>query len=243
MTEARYPTTQGPLRILDLFCGAGGCSFGYALAGFEPVGVDLRDQKDYPFEFIGFEALAYLKDMGRSIRRRFDAVHASPPCQGYSRAMKHLSHPTALLLEPVREALKELGLPYVIENVPGAPIGVQPDLFGGDGFQICGTAFGLRVYRHRLFESNLPLFGTHCNHRLPALNPHNQKGRDRIYAEFGRGDPEAVWRQDMGVGWMSRYDAREAIPPTYTEFIGKQLRAHIEGVPVETYFPALEAIA
>lgn len=215
------------MKLLDLFCGAGGAATGYYRAGFtQIVGVDVEVQPRYPFEFVHADALApplRLQD--------FDAIHASPPCQGYSRAMKHLSKPTAKLLEATRDLLDDVGRPYIIENVDGAPIGKQDDLFGRMGVQVCGTALGLRVYRHRLFESNLPLMGTHCDHRRPALNPHNQKGRDRIYAEFGRQDPEIVWRRDMGVEWMHKYEAREAIPPIYTEYLGKQLLAQMQGAP------------
>lgn len=199
---------------------------GYERAGFtEIVGVDIEPQPRYPFEFVKMDALGFLEFY---TAQGFDAIHASPPCQDYSKAMRHLSHGAERLLEPVREALDAIGKPYIIENVEGAPIGKQDDLFGRMGVQVCGTALGLRVYRHRLFESNLPLHGTHCDHRLPALNPHNQKGRDRIYAEFGRGDPEIIWRRDMGVEWMHRYEAREAIPPAFTEYLGKQLLAQME---------------
>jgi DNA (cytosine-5)-methyltransferase 1 len=101
-----------------------------------------------------------------------------------------------------------------------------------DAVTVCGTGLGLRVYRHRLFESNLPLVGTDCDHSRPAMNPHNQAGRDAMYEEFGRCDPEPRWRQEMGVPWMSRYDAREAIPPAYTEHIGRQLIAQLDAAEV-----------
>lgn len=212
------------MRLLDLFCGAGGAAMGYHRAGFEVVGVDIAPQPRYPFEFVQEDAIDYLEwVIADPLEAYFDAIHASPPCQGYSKAMKHLSYPSPLLLEPVRKLLEKTGLPYIMENVEGAPIGKQDDLFGRMGVQVCGSALGLRVYRHRLFESNRPLMGTHCDHRRAALNPHNQKGRDRIYAEFGRQDPEVVWRKDMGVEWMHRYEAREAIPPAYTEYLGRQM--------------------
>jgi DNA (cytosine-5)-methyltransferase 1 len=88
--------------------------------------------------------------------------------------------------------------------------------------------FGLRVYRHRLFEASFPLAAPRpCNHARPAMNPHNQLGRDRIYGEFGRQDPEVIWRRDMGVEWMRKYEAREAIPPVMAEWVGGQLLEHI----------------
>lgn len=98
------------------------------------------------------------------------------------------------------------------------------------GARLCGTAFGLRVYRHRLFESSVAIVGTGCSHIQPAMNPHNQAGRNRIYAEFGRGDPEKVWRDEMGVAWMTKHGARESIPPVFTEYLGRQLLAHLEAV-------------
>lgn len=139
----------------------------------------------------------------------------------YSAAMKHLAFDQPMLIEPVRARLREIGKPYVIENVVGAPM--------PGAVTVCGTGLGLRVYRHRLFESNLPLVGTACDHSRPAMNPHNQVGRDAMYAEFGRRDPEPRWRQEMGVPWMSRYEAREAIPPAYTEHVGRQVMAQISG--------------
>jgi DNA (cytosine-5)-methyltransferase 1 len=205
-------------RLLDLFCGAGGCSVGYERAGFDVTGVDIELQPHYPlWNVLQDDAMALLDD--DEFVSGFDVIHASPPCQMYSRAMRHLAFDQPMLIEPVRERLREIGKPYVIENVVGAPM--------EDAVTVCGTGLGLRVYRHRLFESNLPLVGTPCDHRQPAMNPHNQAGRDSMYAEFGRCDPEPRWRQEMGVGWMSRYEAREAIPPAYTEFIGRQVMAQI----------------
>jgi DNA (cytosine-5)-methyltransferase 1 len=189
---------------------------GYHLAGFEVVGVDSAPQPRYPFTFYQADALTFPL-------AGFDAYHASPPCQSYSAALKHLAKPQPLLIEPVRARFKETGKPWVIENVEGAPIGRQADLFGANGVMLCGTGFGLRVYRHRLFESNVNLRGPGCVHRRPAMNPHNQAGRERIYAEFGRQDPEKLWRREMGVAWMSKQEGREAIPPVFTEHIGRQL--------------------
>lgn len=203
-------------RLLDLFCGAGGCSVGYQRAGFDVVGVDVELQPHYPFwDVLQDDAMALLDD--DDFVSGFDVIHASPPCQMYSRAMKHLAFDQPMLLEPVRERLQEIGKPYVIENVVGAPMPTA--------VQVCGTGLGLRVYRHRLFESNIDIVGTDCDHSVPAMNPHNQAGRDAMYAEFGRRDPEPRWRQEMGVEWMSRYEAREAIPPAYTEHIGRQVIA------------------
>jgi DNA (cytosine-5)-methyltransferase 1 len=203
-------------RLLDLFCGAGGAGMGYSRAGFDVVGVDLSPQPRYPFEFHQADAMAFPLD-------GFDVIHASPPCQAYSKAMKHLAAPTPMLLEATRERLENAGVPWVIENVVGAPIPESSDLFGDHGLMLCGSAFGLRVWRHRLFLTSAPMVGPGCRHKGWAMNPHSVAGRLRIYAEFGRRDPEILWRNEMGVEWMERYEAREAIPPAYTEWIGTQL--------------------
>lgn len=213
-------------RILDLYCGAGGASAGYVRAGFDVVGVDINPQPHYPYTFRQGDALRVNPE---HIRRNFDAIHASPPCQDYSKAMRHLAAPTQRLIAPTRTLLDAAGLPYVIENVEGAPLPRQSTLTGDHGVELCGTMFGLRVWRHRLFETSFPISAPRgCDHRLPAMNPHNQIGRDRITAEFGAGDQERPWRAEMGVPWMTRYEAREAIPPEYTEFIGQFLIQHLE---------------
>ena len=210
-------------RLLDLFCCAGGASTGYDRAGFDVTGVDIDPQPRYPFTFVQGDALTYLAEHGHE----FDAIAASPPCQMYSRALKHMAAPQPMLIDATLELLEELGLPYVVENVEGAPLLTQESLFGGHGIVLCGTAFGLRIYRHRLFESNVPLVGLPCNHKRAAMNPHNVAGREAMYAEFGRSDPEVIWRREMGLDWMGRYEAREAIPPIYTEFIGKQIASYL----------------
>ena len=221
-------------RLLDLFCGAGGAAMGYHRAGFEVVGVDIKPQPNYPFTFAQADALEFLAEY-LSIRRgaydQFDAIHASPPCQAYSRALRHMSAPQPELIAPTRELLNQTGLPWVIENVIGAPLVNHSTLDGRHGVEVCGTMFGLRIGWHRLFESNIPLHDTGwkclCDDIL-VMNPHNQAGRDRIYAEYGRGDPEKVWRKHRDTAWMGRYEAREAVPPAYTEFIGAQLLAHLK---------------
>lgn len=200
------------MRLLDLFCGAGGAGMGYHRAGFEVVGVDIKPQKHYPFEFHCADAFAYLEKHGHE----FDVIHASPPCQSYSVAMRHLAKPQPMLIDGMREALVQSGKTWVIENVPGAPMN-NPTI-------LCGTMFGLRVHRHRLFESpNLFALIQPCSGAKDILNPHRAESRERIYREFGRQDPEKLWRNEMGVEWMGRHETREAIPPAYTEWIGQQL--------------------
>lgn len=194
---------------------------GYHLAGFRVIGVDKDPQPNYPFEFHQADALEFPLD-------GFDAIHASPPCQDYSKAMRHLAAEQPRLIDPVRERLVESGVPWIIENVVGAPIPTQSDLFGSHGVELCGSMFGLPVWRHRLFEASIPLVAPRgCDHGTPAMNPHNQMGRDRIYEEFGRQDPDPIWNSAMGVGWMGRYDGREAIPPAYTHYVGRFLYAAV----------------
>ena len=193
---------------------------GYSRAGFEVVGVDIRPQPHYPFEFHQADALTFPLD-------GFEVVHASPPCQSYSRSLRHLATPQPMLIDVMRERLKAAPV-WVIENVEGAPMVTQSTLFGAHGALVCGTGLGLQVYRHRLFEASVGLVGTRCQHGAHAMNPYNVAGRERIYAAHGRGDPELVWRKAMGVDWMNRHEAREAVPPAYTEFIGRQLVAAIE---------------
>jgi DNA (cytosine-5)-methyltransferase 1 len=208
------------MRLLDLFCCQGGAGEGYRRAGFDVTGVDIEPQPRNPHRFIQADAIDYLLEHGEE----YDAIAASPPCQAYSRAFKHLAAPKPMLLDVVRAALDELGKPYAIENVIGAPMPEQPDLFGRSGVVICGSGLGLRVHRHRIFESNVPMTGVPCAHgTVHAMNPHNQAGRDRIYEEFGRCDPEIVWREHMGVPWMDKHGGRQAIPPAYTEHIGGYL--------------------
>lgn len=201
-------------RLLDLFCRAGGASYGYYLAGFdEIVGVDIEPQEDYPFRFVQADALAFpLKG--------FDAIHSSPPCQQFTRA-KHLREAqgretSALdLVDPMRERLRnelEPGVPYVIENVPGAPL---------HGVTLCGSSFGLKVRRHRVFESNVYIPPLKCDHKAQGrpvgvyhvLNDNIPKGGKT--AETLEEGQEA-----MGIDWMRWDDLKEAIPPAYTEYIG-----------------------
>jgi DNA (cytosine-5)-methyltransferase 1 len=209
-------------RLLDLFCGAGGCSVGYHRAGFDVVGVDIKPQPNYPFTFHRADAIQFVNVYGGS----FDAIHASPPCQAYT-TLRTLQggkeYPD--LVAPVREWLKGYGVPYVIENVVGAPL-INP-------VQLCGSSFGLRIRRHRLFETNFPLMAPPCAHYwqqdqiYPALNGDDRKrgGRSGIVGVYGNGgDKRAdLWPKEMGIDWMTRDELTQAIPPAMTEHIGHYL--------------------
>lgn len=207
------------MRLLDLFCGAGGAAMGYHRAGFdEIVGVDIKPQKHYPFTFVLGDALEYCRLHGAE----FDAIHASPPCQCYSVTQNiwhnQAKHPD--LVVPTREALIATGRPYVIENVPGAPL-VNPIV-------LCGAMFGLHVYRHRLFESNtLLLAPSHVRHVARASYGRRPKA-DEFYTITGHFADVVGARMAMGIDWMTRDELSQAIPPAYTEHIGKQLKEALQ---------------
>ena len=231
------------MRLLDLFCGAGGCSVGYHRAGFtEIVGVDNRPMPRYPFTFVQGDALELLGCLLRGgyvkpslnegptlYLADFDAIHASPPCQEYCHIRKSLypdrTHPD--LVGPVRSLLTAQGVPWVIENVPGAPL-LSPVM-------LCGSMFKLDVRRHRLFESNVMLMSMSCLHaaqkpRFRSLD-RRQKSMARVVGVHGstnyKGELE-LWKRAMAIDWMSRRELSQAIPPAYTEFIGRQLIAAIQ---------------
>ena len=201
-------------KLLDLYCGDGGAGSGYYLAGFEVVGVDIAPKKHYPFEFHQADALTYLAEHWWE----FDAIHASPPCQAWSKetAMQYRgNHPK--LIEPTREALAATGKPFVIENVPGARHELRnPVMF-------CGSMFGLRVWRHRYFEFHPELFTLMppCNHSfVPVLvtGTTRRKGCRRV------DPPVALRRSAMGIDWPMRVAGLdEAIPPAFTEYVGNLL--------------------
>lgn len=208
-------------RLLDLFCKAGGAAMGYYLAGFEVVGVDIEPQPHFPFEFHQGDAMTYPLD-------GFDAYHASPPCQRWGNLRKlnmalGIAKDYPELIVPIRERLTATGKPYIIENIPGAPL-VEPIL-------LCGSSFGLPIRRHRLFEANFAMLQLPCAHYnevadKPALHRH-QGVKSRVIGCYGhgrgKGDDLALWSEAMGITWMNRNELSQAIPPAYTEFIGGYL--------------------
>jgi len=225
------------VRLLDTFCKAGGCSAGYRRAGFtEIVGVDNKPQPRYPFEFVQADAIEYIREHGHE----FDAIHASPPCQRYSTITKHTSeakrrakaktaqdHPD--LIVPTRAALVASGKPYVIENVPGAPL-IEPVL-------LCGSMFGLQVRRHRLFEvalgrPNVFQPQPQCSHkrqgRVVGVYGHSGGSSKRDGISFSGVE---AWKAAMDIDWMTGAELAEAIPPAYTEYIGRQLLLYLPTEP------------
>lgn len=228
-------------RLLDLFCGGGGAAMGYHRAGFEVVGVDINPQPRFPFAFVQGDALDFVRNEASG----FVGIHASPPCQKYSAMTRgrwqSRDHPD--LVGPTRELLIATGLPYIIENVVGAPL--------LNAMMLCGTMFGLRtadgaqLRRHRLFEcpwwfdlvpqcqhnngSPIGVYGggQHPDRRRPATigvwgNAGGFSKRDGVqhYGEDAR-------REAMGIDWMRGKELSEAIPPVYTEFLGRAMFAYI----------------
>lgn len=219
-------------RLLDLFSCGGGAGEGYRRAGFEVFGVDIRPQPRYRGWFQQADALTFPLE-------GFDAIHASPPCQAYS-ITKHShdkEHPE--LIEPIRKRLQAAGVPYVIENVIGAPLNAP--------IMLCGTMFGLRAIdddgqelylrRHRLFESNVWLsMPTHCTCGDQTIRcggvygggPSNRnKAKNEAWGRGGYTPSHRVRCELMGTPWMVGKEVNEAIPPAYTEYIGRQLMAHL----------------
>jgi hypothetical protein len=206
--------------LLDLFCGAGGASRGYCDAGFEVIGVDIEPQPNYPFEFVQADALEAVALIGFGA----EVIHASPPCQAYTTLAKGNNANTTdypALIDQTRELLEASGKPYVIENVPSAPL--------RSPIQLCGEMFGLGVIRHRIFESNLLLMQpTHVPHRGRVAGwRHGQKFDGPYCAVYGDGGGKGSldeWRTAMGIDWMqTRHELAESIPPKFTEYIGAQL--------------------
>ena len=208
---------------------------GYHRAGFDVVGVDHVDQPNYPFEFRKGDALECLHamlagDFSHDLGA-FEAIHASPPCQAYS-TLNSVNRVEGYqdLVGSTRTLLESTGLPYVIENVVGAPL--------RDPIMLCGSSFGLRIRRHRLFEANVSIMALPCAHHwqqdriFPALDAVGRKkgGRSGIVGVYGHGgDKRAdLWPQEMGIDWMSRQELTQAIPPAMTEHIGSYLLSHID---------------
>ena len=233
------PAAAAKPRLLDLFCGAGGAAMGYHRAGFEVVGVDIKPQPRYPFEFHQGDAMTWPLD-------GFDVVHASPPCQAHTslktawNAKKHDD-----LIPATRAYLEAYGGRFVIENVPGAPL--------REPIVLCGSMFRLgladaELRRHRLFEAGgVRLKGQRCEHgwSTAVIGVYGGHGRDRrrTVGVYGGGHGEskrgkeagqrnysaAEQRQAMGIDWMTVDELSQAIPPAYTEFIGRQIIGQLRG--------------
>jgi len=218
-------------RLLDLFCGAGGCAKGFQRAGFYVVGVDIEPQPNYcGDEFHQADWREFLA----AHWHEFDCFHASPVCKGYSHANNihgRTDHP--MEIADVREALEATGRLYVIENVEGAKAHMRNPV------TICGLSLGLNVRRHRLFECNFPVMvppcGDHSGDWLLVFG-HTVLERGHVVAK-AKGGGNVIRRKHtttergrdaMGIDWMNRDELSQAIPPAYTEHIGRQLLAALE---------------
>ena len=216
-------------RLLDLFCGAGGAAMGYHRAGFTVVGVDIKPQPRYPFTFVQADATTYPL-------AGFDAVHASPPCQGYLNEhfrvtpSGHVRKDHPKLIGIMRERLRANGRPYVIENIESAITEMHGPMM------LCGTMFGLPLRRHRLFESSILLMTLRCRHltepKYPTqFRPKNGQNPLACHVQvYGNSKGSHLWPDAMGIDWMRREELAQAIPPAYTEYIGRQLLAQLERV-------------
>lgn len=210
------------MRLLDLFCGAGGAAMGYHRAGFdEIIGVDIEPQPDYPFEFHQADAIVAASEWDLE---PFDLIHASPPCQAHSALTKgtNAGRQYPDLIDTTRIALMtESRTPFVLENVAGAPI--RKDLM------LCGEMFGLGVIRHRYFEFGFgaPQQPEHRKHRGRVAGYRHGRHYDgpyfAVYGEGGGKGSVAEWQKAMGIDWTdNRKSIAEAIPPAYTEWVGEQ---------------------
>jgi DNA (cytosine-5)-methyltransferase 1 len=217
-------------RLLDLFCGAGGAAMGYHRAGFDVTGVDIRPQPRYPFQFVQADAMTVLHTWDDFCWGwgDFDAIHASPPCQHYIRSgmFDRSKHPD--LIHAVCVQLEATGKPWVVENVPGAPMRAD--------YRLCGCMFGLEVQRQRWFETSWRGFDLRppCHHLRPAVGVYGHpRGRGAETKPWGWGTFED-WQRAMQIDWMAEPELAQAVPPAYTEYIGAQLLRE---------FPAQEADA
>lgn len=219
-------------KLLDLFCCQGGAGMGYSRVGFDVTGVDIASQPRYPFAFVHSDVLA----LDPSWVASFDAIHASPPCQGYS-AMRHApgAKGAPLLIDRVRDMLEATGRPYIIENVEAAAWAMREPI------TLCGSMFGLgalgcRLQRHRLFESNIAIAAPGpCQHDdRPVVGIYGGHARLRSAKAGGRGTRD-IWEGGhraaataaMGMEWATLQGMSEAIPPAYTEHLGRQLMAAV----------------
>lgn len=203
-------------RCLDLFCGAGGATKGLQRAGFHVTGVDIKHQPRYcGDEFHQADAMEF--PLGG-----FDFIWASPPCQGYSDLRTLSDNQYPVLIEPVRARLIDSQVPWVIENVCGAPL---------RGFMLCGMMFGLKVFRHRVFDASAGILApSHPRHDGQTGThrwPYKSVGGYLQVTGNGGNYRLAEGRAAMGIDWMNKAELSQAIPPAYSQFIGEQMMPHV----------------
>ena len=215
------PILKGKMpKIADLFCGAGGAGMGLHRAGFEVVGFDIKPQPRYPFELHQADALTV--DLSG-----FDAVWASPPCQFYSR-LRHLPWLKDRVywrsIPPTREACQSSGKPYIIENVADARWDMDV------AATLCGKTFGLHLFRHRCFETSWFLLAPPHERHTEFIAAGRATLRKRHHGLNGWGGPAGHQggierhKAQMGIDWMTSAELAQAVPPAYSEYLGKELR-------------------
>lgn len=210
------------MKLLDLFCGAGGAAAGYARAGFEVIGVDIEDHAESFARGVpgGTFIQSDWEDALHMLGHEADAIHASPPCQAYTwGTRKGREDDFPMYIDVVRESMLAMEVPYVIENVVGAPL-LEPTV-------LCGSMFGLEVNRHRLFESSVDLWPVPAHPRCSG-----RIARGEAFTVAGHGGDStdfriATWRRAMGIEWMTKKELTEAIPPAYTEWIGEHIVGYL----------------
>lgn len=204
--------------LYDLYCKAGGSSAGYARAGYDVVGVDIEAQPRYPFRFIRLDALAFVQAVLDGEHPMPDLWAASPPCQAHTSLQGRWGREYPDLIAATRAALRATGRPYVIENVVGAPL-LNPVM-------LCGSMFGLKVIRHRLFECNPSiLFGpATCSHPRGAVGRRGHRGAGREWITVtGHFSDVPLAQRVMELPWMTQAELAQAIPPAYTEWLGTRM--------------------
>jgi DNA (cytosine-5)-methyltransferase 1 len=214
--------------LLDLFCCQGGAGTGYTRAGFRVIGVDIEPQPRYPFEFVQADAMQVLEYLAERAEPWEGApypaaIHASPPCHDHVRTFV-AKNGTGWMLAATRERLTSIGVPWVIENVPGAPMRAD--------YKLCGCMFGLPLLaRERWFETSWNGFEM----RPPCHHP------EHPVTVTGNGIPSQSWwygrvdgyeyyrlcKEAMGIDWMTKAGLSQAIPPAYAEHIGRELIGHL----------------
>lgn len=206
-------------KLLDLFCCSGGASFGYEKAGFDVTGIDIEHQPKYKGKFIQADAFEYL----RNNYQNFDAIHASPPCQAYSKSSMQFRkngkvYPDYIGL--IRNELIKTGKPYIIENVPESPL-INPII-------LCGAMFGLRTYRHRLFESNIQLIAPEHPKHIALNAKMGRKPKENEFIQYvGHFSGVSIVQEMTGLLWLGQSELAQSIPPQYTEFLGNQLLSYL----------------
>lgn len=213
--------------MLDLCCGAGGSAVGYHRAGYDLVGVDHVPQPNYPYEFVLGDALTFPLE-------GFDAITASPPCHDHSTVTgrdRKLKGPkgTGYMLAAMLQRLSAHGAPFIVENIERAA--AWPE--GVPTVRLCGSSFGLDVRRHRRFASNVSLTAPPCDHawqtpRFRTLDYHDWQAGKRasvvgVHGKLNYAGEREIRERAMGIDWMTVAELSQAIPPAYTEHLGKQL--------------------